>query len=369
MKTVKQLLYFVFSILILFSCGKKQESIEQVSDLIEITNQQFATDTMRLGIIETKSFESIVKCNGIIVPKPNGMAEVNAPISGIIKSIHCHNGQFVQKNQTLFQISGNEIIDIQKDFAEASANFKRFKNEFERVKSLYNEKVTSEKEFVMAESEFKTSVAKYNGLKLKLESIGFPASKIENGEFFSSYSLKSPINGYISNLKVNIGAYVDQHSSLVEVTNPAMFQVQLSVFATDVANLRIGQQVRIKSVNSKNEQIGIISSVGVSVDNNTKSVECYASITDKEFLNPIANEFVESEIITSTEVVNALPTDAIIKTETGNVILILEKQEKNSYFFKPLEIKIGKQNNGFTEIPGEVIKNKILIKGIYNISL
>ena len=369
MNAVKHLVYFVSAVFIFSSCGNKQESAKQEVNLIEITNRQFTTDNMQLGEMEAKAFERTVKCNGSIVAMPNGMAKVNAPLSGVIKNIYCHNGQFVKKNQILLDITGIEIIDIQRDFAEASANYKRLKKEYERVNSLYNEQVTSEKEFIIAESEFKTSMAKYNGFKLKIEAIGFSTLKIENGEFYSSYTIKSPINGHISKLKANIGSYIDSQSELIEIVNPAMFQLRLSVFATDITNIRKGQTVRFKSVDSKNVHSAAISSVGVAVDNDSKTIECYASITDKRLNNPIANEFVESEIIIKIDTVNALPSDAIIKTETGHIILVLEKQESDKYFFKKVDISIGRQNNGFTEIPGEKIEGKILIKGVYNISI
>lgn len=368
MNTIKHFLLFATSIVIMFACGSKnQEANEQESNLVEITNQQFATDSMQLGEIETRTFESIVKCNGSIVPLPNGIAKANAPVSGVIKNINCHNGQSVDKNQVLLEIAGNEIIDTQKEFAEASANYKLLKSEYERIKSLFTEQVTSEKEFLTAESEFKASMARYNGLKMKIDAIGFSISKIENGEFYTSYSIKAPIGGYITKLKTNIGSYIDNQTDLLEIINPNMFQIKLSVFATDINLLEKGQTVRYKSVSTNNVYFATVSSVGVHLDNDTKSAECYASITDNKITNPIANEFVEAEVVTSTNNAKALPNDAIIKTETGFTILALEKQENEIYYFRKVDINIGKQHNGYTEILTNISNNKILTKGLYNI--
>ncbi len=369
MKTTKLLLYLAIATFIMYACGNKQEVAKQESDLIEITNQQFETDSMQLGEIETKLFENIVKCNGITVPLPNGIAKLNAPISGIIKSINCSNGETVDRNQYLIEITGNEIIEIQKEFAEASANYKRIKSEYERVKSLFNEKVTAEKDFILAETEFKVSMAQYSGLKLKIESIGLSTSKIENGEFYSSYLLKSPIKGYISNFNVSIGSYIDSQVELLEVINPDMLQVKLSVFANEIANLKKGQTVRFKSNNTENYQLATISSIGVAIDNETKSIECYAAITGKRAINPIAYEFVESEIVISTDTIRALPSDAIVKTDTGYAILVLDKQENNNYYFRKVDIESGRKNNNFSEILNDQLKGKILIKGTYNINI
>lgn len=370
MNTIKHFLLFATSIVIMFACGSKnQEANEQESNLVEITSQQFATDSMQLGEIETRTFESTVKCNGSIVPLPNGIAKANAPVSGVIKNIYCHNGQSVDKNQVLLEIAGNEIIDIQKEFAEASANYKLLKSEYERIKSLYSEQVTSEKEFLIAESEFKASMARYNGLKMKIDAIGFSIAKIENGEFYTSYSVIAPIKGHISRLKASIGSYIDSQFELIEIIDPSMFQVKLLVFASDITNLKKGQTVRYKSVSTNNVYFATITSIGVQLDNDTKSIECFASTTDKKLTNPIANEFVEAEIVTSIDTVNALPTNAIIKSENDFFILVLNKQAEGKYLFNKVEVKTGRQHKRYTEINNPVDGRSILISGVYNITL
>ncbi|HNV52595.1 MAG TPA: HlyD family secretion protein, partial [Tenuifilaceae bacterium] len=181
--------------------------------------------------------------------------------------------------------------------------------------------------------------------------------------------LKSPIKGNISNFNASIGSYIDSQVELLEIINPDMLQVKLSVFANEIADLKKGQTVRFKSNNTVNYQLATINSIGVSIDNETKSIECYAAITDKIAINPIAYEFVESEIITSIDTVKALPSDAIIKTESGNAVLVLDKQENNNYYFRKVDIESGRKNNNFSEILNEQLKGKILIKGTYNINI
>lgn len=67
---------------------------------------------------------------------------------------------------------------------------------------------------------------------MKIEAMGLSASKIENGEFYSSYAIKTPINGNISTLNAQIGSYIDSQSELLEIINPDMLQLKLSLFAT-----------------------------------------------------------------------------------------------------------------------------------------
>lgn len=369
MTTVKRLLYLATGLFILFACSRKSEPIEQETTFIEISNQQLSTDSMKLGEIERRPFEETVKCNGIIVPLPKGVAKINVPLAGVIRNIYCQTGQLVSNNQTLLEIGGNEVIDIQRDLAEAAADFKRLKSEFDRLQSLYNEKVTSQKDFILAESAFKSAQAKYNGLKLKIERLGLPVTRIENGEFHTFYVIKSPIKGYVSNMNASIGSYIQPETELIEIINPSMFQLKLSVFPADVSNLKNGQKVNFKSANTDKEYSAEISSVGVTVDSDSRSIECYATITNKHLAVQVANQFVECMIVTNTDTVSALPTDAIIKNETGNYVLVLNKQQDNKYLFDKVEVQPGRQSAGYTEIKGGKIDGKVLVRGGYNVTL
>ncbi len=368
-KALSFVLILIAVTLFLISCAEKQKPEEKESGFIEISGEQFLGEGMELGEIQLRVFEKLIKANGTIVPQSEGVARVSPPVSGLIKKINCHTGQFINKGQILFELSGNEVIDIQRDFAESSANFSRIKSEYERVKSLFAEKVISEKDFILTESEYKASLAKYNGLKLKIATLGFSASGIEKGEFNASYTISSPIRGVISNINASIGSYVEQQTALIEITDPTMFQVQLSVFANDIENVKTGQIVRFKPVNSDVNHFAVVSSVGVNQDIDSKSIKCYCSITDKKEFNSIANVFVESEIITGTDSVYSLPESAILKTETGNSILILEKKEGETYFFKESNVNTGRRKDGYIEILDGEIDGKIIVKGTYNITL
>ncbi|PKP41751.1 MAG: hypothetical protein CVT93_07120 [Bacteroidetes bacterium HGW-Bacteroidetes-10] len=369
MNTLKYYLYLLTAVALFASCSSGKEPAEPESELVEITGEQFVNDKMLLGEMESVTFEDVVKCSGTIVPVPNGMATVSTPVPGVIKAIHCHSGQMVERNMPLMEISGNEVIDIQRDFAEASANFNRAKSDFERIESLYKENITSKREFLLIESELKSSSAKYNGLRLRIESMGLSAAKVEAGDFYASYIVRSPIGGYVSALKANIGSYTDSRAELIEIVNPAMFQLRMMVFATDIEKIKKGQSVRFKSANSDIERMATVTSVGVRVDNDSKSIECFASVADKKQVNPVAYEFVECEAVTSSSLVDALPDDALIKTDSGHSVLLLEKQEKGIYLFSKKEIQTGRQFNGYTEILSGRIEGQMIVKGSYNIQL
>ena len=145
--------------------------------------------------------------------------------------------------QILFELSGNEFIELQKDFAEMASQLKRIRSEYERVKSLYSEKVGTEKEMILAESDFKAANAKYSALKMKLKLIGLNDTKIEDGNFYESFSLKSPLDGYISRINASIGQYADQQTTIAEIFDVTRLQLRIAVFEKDLGKLKENQKI------------------------------------------------------------------------------------------------------------------------------
>lgn len=368
MKAAKLILFSSLGVLLIWSCKGTKEAPGLETSLIEITGKQFVTDGMNLGQIENKAFENIVKSAGTIVPLSGGKAMAGSPLPGIIRSVLCRNGELVQKNQPLLGISGTEVIDIQKEYAEAAALYHRLKKEYERAKALYKETVTSEKDFVVSESNYLSVQAVYTAAKLKVKALGLDTEQIESGNFYEFFTIKSPIAGYVSGLDAAIGQYIDPQTVLAEITDPGKVQLKLSVFSGDVSRLKVGQMVRFKPLDAAEASTARISAVGVSVDADSKTILCYADVDKNQAVQVVAGGYTEAEIVTASEVSAALPTAAILKTETGNAVLVLEKQEKGNYYFRKAEINTGRQNNGYTEVLGE-LSGRILTSGAYNVAL
>ncbi|MEA4974212.1 MAG: efflux RND transporter periplasmic adaptor subunit [Paludibacter sp.] len=367
MNNIVRCFTYTFLITMILSCVKDSKSVEETSDLITITNEQFAGEGMQLGKIESQVFKLFVKCNATVVPLPGGLARISAPVSGPVKAILVQQGQSVAKNQILLEVNGNEIIEIQKEYVDAAAQFNRLKNNYERVKLLYAEKVITEKEFINAESDFLSAQANYISLRLRVETLGLSVSNIENGSFYTSYFIKSPIDGNISRMSAHLGSYVNQETTLVEVADPKSFQLELSVYPGDIAKLAKGQSVMFRPVDDLCEYQAYLSSVGVSVDENSKSILCYASINTNKSFNPVANQYVESEIIIGSDTVLALPSDAVVKSENKSYVLSLQNKTDINIAFKQVEVKTNRQLNGLIEIIGDAPTGDILIKGAYNI--
>ncbi len=298
------------------------------------------------------------------------MAIINTSVPGLVKKINCTAGLKVKTGQILFEITGNQFIELQKDFAETASQLKRIKSEYERVKSLYEEKIGTEKEMILAESEFKAANAKYSALKMKLKYIGLNDANIEEGNFYESFSLKSPLDGYISRINVSIGQYADQQTAIAEIIDLTRLQLRIAVFEKDIEKLAESQKIKFNLLGSTQKSYSsTLKSIGKNVDNDSKTIICYADIDDLKNTNFVNNAYVEAAIITNTDSVTAVPEECLIKSGGNNYLLAFVKKENDNYFLKSVMVDIGRINNGFVEILNQPDISKIIIKGAYNIKI
>lgn len=363
---------FTLMIFIAGGCGNQsateQETEEESGDRIEISIAQFEGDSMKIGELSIQKFEDEVFCNGNIIAPTNGIAQISTPISGIVESISCSMGDYVQKGKTLCMISSNELMVIQQEYTETSARLKQLKTEYERSKSLYDEKIGAEKDFIATESDYKVMLSKYQSLKLRLQLFKLNISKIEAGELYSLFPVISPISGYITSQNMVLGQFIEQQKSLVEIVDVNQLQLQLSVFEKEIGKLKTGQNILFKTMGETAAlHTAMLISISKTIDPVSKTILCLAKITDKKGLNLVNRSFIEARIAVNHKEANALPTEAILKSGKDYFVYTVEKSDKQAYFLRKQKIEIGKTSNGFTEITGDTDFTKVLIKGVYNL--
>lgn len=362
------IIVIVFSV-VLISCKEKTEQIvDSDSGFIEISKAQFESEKMMMGEPELYPFADMIHFTGTIIPSVGGQAQISLPLPGIIDKIRCKPTQMISKGSVLFEISGNWFIDLQKDFAESSAILSKLESDYLRAKELYSENISTQKDFTAAESNYYAENAKFKALKTKLESMSLDVAKIEKGELYSTYPIKSPINGFVSSIDASLGQYVDPQQTIAELIDNNSFQLKLSVFEKDIHKIKIGQSVAfyLNGNNTVNYN-ATINAIGKTIMSDSRSIECYAEIEKPKNINMVSNQFVEGDIFTAVDSVLAVPEAAILQSENEAYVLMFQKDDNSTYYFKNIRVTTGRKANNYIELTEQLPSKKLLVNGTYNI--
>lgn len=355
----------------LISCKGESEQKEAKnikSGTVEITLEQFAQEKMQIGALELRLFENELKASGKVTSPANGITQVSSKIGGIVEKIYVNSGDYVKKYQVLLTVSSNDLIVLQQNFAETSILLVKLKSDYDRIKSLYQEKISPEKEYTAIESEYKSAKVRYNSLKLQIQQLGLNIEKIENGEFYTFIPVYSPISGYVTDLSVVLGEFVEPQSKLVELINVDKLQIELSVYEKDIRAIKKGDKISYTSLGNLGlEMSATIISVGKTVNSETNTIQCVAKPDSTQAL--INNSYVQAYLKSENREVMALPSDAIIKSESKYYVFVVENKTDKNYTLKLTQVELGSTYKGYTEIVNKNNLGNVVVKGVYNLPL
>ena len=89
--------------------------------------------------------------------------------------------------------------------------------------------MSSEKIFQRSTADYKSMKARVNALKEKLALIGINVKQLKESERISRIiTIYSPIDGYVSEVNVNIGKYVNPADVMFEIVNTEHLHVELN---------------------------------------------------------------------------------------------------------------------------------------------
>jgi cobalt-zinc-cadmium efflux system membrane fusion protein len=112
-----------------------------------------------------------------------------------------------------------------------------------------------------------------------------------------------------------------------------------------------------------------LSSVGKTVRNDTRAIDCFAQIVHPDRTMFVENQFIEGNITVASDSAFSVPETAVIHSENENYVLILENETGDHYFFRKEKITIGRKNSGSVELLDALDGEKMLTKGVYNLTI
>ncbi|MEP2059545.1 MAG: efflux RND transporter periplasmic adaptor subunit [Maribacter litoralis] len=321
---------------------------------VHLSELKFNSLGIKLDTLPTRPLSEVVEATGRLEVPPQNAATVTAILGANVTSIKVIEGDKVRKGQVLAYLSHPNLTRVQTSYITAYSRMQNLEQEFNRQQRLYEEEIGSGKLFQQAKSDFQVEKAEVQGLESQLRQLNLNVEKIRSGDIYEYVPVVNPIDGTITEVRIQVGQYVDPQTEMFEVINTDHVHADLMVFAKDVYKVKEGQKVllQMESVPGKSYTAEIFS-VGKKFEQNPRAVHVHAEIQeDSESLVP--GMYINGRIITGagTEV-TALPEEAIIEEEGKSYIFTAEKHEedgKTEWSFKPVEVITGEENEGWVEI-------------------
>lgn len=306
----------------------------------------FATEEVR-----REPFGTIIHTVGQIESSPDDQRVITAQTRGIarINGNELVAGQSVRAGQALFTIDADGMSDdnLSVRLAEAENEYKRTRAEYERKAELAEERIVSQSDLERARSEFSTAEARYNLLRRN-----FSAGR---------QAISSPISGFITNMLVRNGQFVETGEALMTVSQNQDLFVRADIsphhyehlLHVTTATLRIPGNERSFTLE---ELGGELVSFGKSIDVENPLIPVVFQIENRAGLLP--GSFLDISIQTqSSREVLTVANEAVVE-EMGIYFVFVQLTPE---YFEKRPVKIGNSNGIRTEITEGISEGERLV--------
>lgn len=369
MKTIFYIISINSIVLLLGLVACKSPETHENSELttdstrVEMTPEALKLAGIKLGFPEKKIISEIIYSKGIIKVFPENIAKISSLQEGHISSIDVKLGDFVRKGQVLAKIANPEIIDLQKDYLTLKSELEYMENEYSRQKELNEKKINSTKEYQRFLADYQQMQAKMKAIKIKFDLLRMDVEKIEEGNFFLTIPVCSPINGFVDEVFITNGQFIDSQHTLFEVTNNNDFYLEFRVFEKDLNKIYQGQNILYYcSIDDSIKNLtATVTSISSKVDEETKTFKVIARPSQIQ-AGMRHGRYINVKAFVSSDSLEVIPESAIIQTNRNSYIFV--NVSDNS--FKKIRVQTGIVADGYAEIIKYMIPlngNAIVVQG------
>ncbi len=307
-----------------------------------------------------EAFGQVIKTTARVQSAQGDGVLVSAMTNGIVKlsTKNVLAGSSVSKGQVLFSIAGSGLADnnSQVRFMEAQNNYEKAKSDYERAKELARDKIVSEKDLLISKNQYHNAKLIYDNLEKNFDSSG--------------QLIKSPMNGFVKQLFVQNGQYVETGQSIVSISKNKTLLLNAEVQQKYVSILGSVNSANIHTVHDNKtytlEQLnGKVISFGRNTNDDNYLIPISLKIDNTGSF--VSGGFVEIYLktLTNTQALT-IPNSALLEEQGAFFVFVQVTPE----LFEKREVKCGATDGLKTEIlKGVIQSDRIVTKGAILIKL
>lgn len=347
----------IFSIKISFACVATLLSCSEPGNVEAPEQKTFViSETMlksiRLDTVMVSQVQGVLNLNGKIVADENRLVEIFPIVGGNVISVDVELGDYVNKNQTLGVIRSSEVAEYDRQLIDAQSDVSVAQKNLEVKKDLLASKLISEREMVEAVKELEKAEAALTRIRETFAIYGFNDR--------SEYVLRSPINGFVINKKIN------RDMTLPSGHNESVFTIAelnevwavADVYESDISRIKQGMDVSVSALSYPGETIqGKIDKIFNVLDPATKTMKVRIRLQNSDF------KFKPEMIATVKVLFNedgelpSVPASAIIFDRSRQFIMIF----KDRYNIETREVEVHKTTASRAWLSSGVSDGEIVI--------
>lgn len=219
--------------------------------------------------------------NGTLMVPPQRHATVTLTMGGTIHSTTLLPGDYVKKGTVLATLENPDFILLQQNYLDAHAQTEYMETEYARQQRLASQEAASQKRLQQSKADYLSMKSRLEAAAAQLTILGVPAEELLQKGIRPYLEVKSPLNGYVANMAINLGKYINAGEPICDIIDKGETLVCLTAYEKDLENLEAGKRIQFR-VNGMGEQTfhATVLSIGQVVDETNRSLEIYGRVKE-----------------------------------------------------------------------------------------
>ena len=336
------------SLLLITGCKKSQPS--SATQAAQDPNLVMANESLlaqiKISEVSQSDVSDILRVAGQIDFDEQALTRIGASVTGRVTQINAQLGNEVKKGDTLALINSSELSNSQLAYLKARSEKEFHRRTVQRAKTLFEADVISAAELQRRESEYEVASAQTRAAQDQLRVLGVNLKAMEElattGSIDSVASVMATIKGVVVERKVTTGQVVQPADVLFTVADLSRVWAVAQVPEQQVAQVKVGQSVRIEVPALQNEQLlGKLIYVGQTVNPETRTVLVRTELDNTS--GRLKPSMLASMLIESTPKKQlVIPTSAVVREQDADYVFVQEK----SGVFRLKPVRLTSEHNG-----------------------
>ena len=300
--------------------------------VITLTEEQQKSLRIQTTPITLKTIDSYLDVTGVLDVPPQNAVSVSSVFGGYVLSTEMLQGKYVKKGQVLCEMQDPTYIQIQQEYLEAKSKWQYLKADYERQQLLAKEQANAQKTVQQVKAEFESARAMMEAAKAKLNMLNISTSLLDEGKIQATIKLESPISGYVTQVNVNIGSYVQPKDVMFRIVDTEHLHAEIIVYEKDLPHIFVGQKVWVKLPNEHKERHAHVYLVNKEISaDRTIRVHCHL---DEEDPTLIPGTYIQAQLVTTNAKAEAVLTSSIVSHEGRQYIFVTDAKQQQFHYYE-----------------------------------
>jgi cobalt-zinc-cadmium efflux system membrane fusion protein len=347
------------------ACGNGDAKSDVARPRLENGRIVFPQDSPQLGSFTIEpvreSAPQQLRLSGRLVWDENRTVRLFPAFAGRVIHILVKAGDRVKPGQTLAMLASPDFGQAQADARRAQSDFALAEKNLSRLRELYAAGVSPRKELITAEADYARAEAELARASGKIRLYGGGSESVDQ-----NLALASPIEGIVVERNINPGQELRPDLQLANspamfvITDPSRLWVQLDATESQLASLKRGQTVRLRSSAWPEESFeATVEAISDFIDPGSRTIKVRGSVINRD--KKLKGEmFVTAEIEDTQRAGLQLPEKALVLS--GGSYYVFVEEAPGSFAWKEVKVE-GVRDGAAGLVSGVDLGQKVVVEG------